>query len=232
MKYTINEHLAVELDKYGKVNILVDGEHFNQCSYILMTVPRQEAYKTTADSIDELKDRYSNENERNDDVIDNKTQFWAHCSNLQAWYEHDYDTRLLHSNLSFPLLKKLTELGDKTAQEKFADEIKRRVKSGYPSTVEYLLQEGYLHELDKKYVREIIPLIYKNIAPMVKLLYQKGMIVELCFIIHGYSLRAVHAWRKSGNKKLKGSFRKAHRTTWKAIKMQLKEFNNEHNETS
>jgi hypothetical protein len=41
-------------------------------------------------------------------------RFWAHCSNLETWGENNYDTRLIHSNLAFPLLKKLTEAGDQT----------------------------------------------------------------------------------------------------------------------
>ncbi len=36
-----------------------------------------------------------------------EVKFWGHSSNLQTWGEHDYDTRLLHRNLSFPLLKRL-----------------------------------------------------------------------------------------------------------------------------
>ncbi len=34
-------------------------------------------------------------------------EFFAHCSNLEAWINNDYNPHLLHSNLSVPLLKEL-----------------------------------------------------------------------------------------------------------------------------
>ncbi|GAG56050.1 unnamed protein product, partial [marine sediment metagenome] len=49
-------------------------------------------------------------------LITPEQEFWAHCSNLQTWAEHHYDTRLLHSNISFPLLRRLTEAGDPVAK--------------------------------------------------------------------------------------------------------------------
>ena len=53
--------------------------------------------------------------EQEHSLIDPETEFMGHCSNLQAWYEYDYDLRILHSSLSIPLLKKLAFLGDKKA---------------------------------------------------------------------------------------------------------------------
>ena len=55
--------------------------------------------------------------------MSSKTEFRANCSNLQAWVENGYDTRLLHRNLAFPLLKKLTNVGDLHAKKVFKDEI-------------------------------------------------------------------------------------------------------------
>ncbi|MFX1237046.1 MAG: hypothetical protein ACFFAS_03805 [Promethearchaeota archaeon] len=49
-------------------------------------------------------------------VIPPETEFLVHCSNLQAWVEHGYDARLIHSNLAFPLLKRLCEVGDPQAK--------------------------------------------------------------------------------------------------------------------
>ncbi len=46
-------------------------------------------------------------------------EFWGHCSNLQAWAEYGYDTRLLHPNLAFPLLEKLATVGDPIAKKVF-----------------------------------------------------------------------------------------------------------------
>ncbi|MHA1728786.1 MAG: hypothetical protein ACTSWY_08650 [Promethearchaeota archaeon] len=52
-----------------------------------------------------------------------KEAFWGHCSNLQVWVEHDYDTRFLHYSLSFPLLKELALAGDERARFKLREEI-------------------------------------------------------------------------------------------------------------
>ncbi len=82
--------------------------------------------------------------------IDPETEFWAHCSNLQAWHENEYDTRLLHSNLAFPLLKKLTEVGDPLARKMFKEEIALRLESGHPSVVIFLIAEKYIDFLDRK----------------------------------------------------------------------------------
>ncbi|MFX0139318.1 MAG: zinc ribbon domain-containing protein, partial [Candidatus Hodarchaeota archaeon] len=71
-------------------------------------------------------------------------EFWGHCSNIQAWVEHDYDTRILMSNISFPLLRELVKAGDPKAIKVFKEEIALRLESGYPSVVQYLLNQGYI----------------------------------------------------------------------------------------
>ena len=56
-------------------------------------------------------------------------EFKGHCSNLQVWVENNYDTSLLHKNLAFPLLKKLSSVGDPVAKEVLVQEIVERFKS-------------------------------------------------------------------------------------------------------
>ena len=79
-----------------------------------------------------------------------ETEFWAHCSNLQVWYENKYDTCLLHSELAFPLLKRLEEVGDLLAKRRFKEEIAKRFEDGYFPTIEFLLEEGYDEYLSRK----------------------------------------------------------------------------------
>ena len=88
--------------------------------------------------------------------IDVETEFWAHCSNLQVWAENNYNTRLLHSNLSFPLLKKLTEEGDLIARRRFKEEIGNRYFTGVESVQIYLEEEGYLEFLSKEEIRSFV----------------------------------------------------------------------------
>ena len=56
---------------------------------------------------------------------------YRNCSNLQAWVENKYDLRIIHTNLGFPLLKKLAEF-DKNALISLKEEIAFRVEEiGY-----------------------------------------------------------------------------------------------------
>ena len=76
---------------------------------------------------------------------------------MQVWYENNYDTRLLHSNFSFPLLKKLSEVGDLLAKKVFKYEIAQRFMNGSFTTRFYLYFQGYLEcccEFEYKYLLE------------------------------------------------------------------------------
>lgn len=83
-------------------------------------------------------------------------EFWGHCSNIQTWVEYDYDTRILMSNLSFPLLRELAKLGDLKAKKVYKEEIAQRLESGYPSVVQYLVNQGYIGEFSPFEFRTIL----------------------------------------------------------------------------
>lgn len=156
--FVLSRNLSLKLEKDQTV-IYVAGERFNQCKYILLSrkIDRLEDL-LSLDSIDELAGKLDNsmERKRNTIKISPETEFWAHCSNLQIWYENDYDSRLLHSNLAFPLLKKLTEVGDIKAQRVFKEEIAKRFESRYPAVVAYLIREKYYEFLPFDYLIDII----------------------------------------------------------------------------
>lgn len=104
------------------------------------------------ESIDDAAEQLDNSMEvyKKKFQIKPETEFWGYCSNIHAWAEHNYDTRLLHSNLSFPLLRKLTEVGDPIAQRVFREEIAKIYESGNPTVKKFLEQEGYLKFLSKE----------------------------------------------------------------------------------
>ena len=135
------------------MGIFVDGEQFNQCAALVFAIdPNITQSLDNIQSIDELSDVFEYEMEYDEmeyDEIPAEDEFWGHCSNIQAWAEHDYDTRLIHRNLAFPLLKRLTEAGDLTAKRVFKEEIAKRYSSGHPTVQEYLRKEGYLELLSK-----------------------------------------------------------------------------------
>ena len=125
-KFKINDYITLKLEN-KKTVIYIDGEEFQQCKYLLLTFPEREMdlldEVKSVDDAAEMLDR-SLERRREDNgmlqeeyKIPPEMEFWAHCSNLQAWAENDYDTRLLHSNLAFPLLRALTEVGDAVAKK-------------------------------------------------------------------------------------------------------------------
>jgi hypothetical protein len=146
--YEINDYLSVRYDRVrAHTYILINGKLFKQCSYLLFNLDTSnlEQYDEVG-SIDEMRDKYSHGNEGNRGAgeIDPEAEFWGHCSNLQAWYEHNYDTRILDSKLAFPLLKELAEAGDKKAKRVFKEEIAKRWESSYKPTQTFLREEGYL----------------------------------------------------------------------------------------
>jgi len=141
---------------------------FNQCKYLLFVNPKKTIPNNRIlNSIDEMAEAYVGKHEGNnkqfdlhikmEKQLDKTTEFWGHCSNLQAWYEHDFDTRLLRRNLAFPLLKKLVDVGEPKAIKVFKEEIAKRIiedKQGFLegittlSTQSYLITQGYLWIFD------------------------------------------------------------------------------------
>ncbi|MHA2283257.1 MAG: hypothetical protein ACXAC5_20640 [Promethearchaeota archaeon] len=153
LKFTINNFLELRLEE-GKTNIYVDNELFIQCKYLLIHVSIDEYEDCEGlNSIDEVIERLDKSLEfvnPKSNLISPEVQFWGHCSNLQAWYENNYDSSLIHSNLAFPLLKKLAEAGDILAIRVFKEEIVRRFDRGCITIVRFILYNGYLNFLDKE----------------------------------------------------------------------------------
>lgn len=158
LEFKVNKFLTLKLEN-GKTNIYVNGKIFNQCKFLLLDIPIDEVEEfIKIESIDEAEEKLNRSLEpivgyrRNNDIIPRETEFWAHCSSLQVWYENDYNTRLLHRNLAFSLLAELTEVGDSTAKKVFNEEIVKRFLSGHFKVMEYLFELDYLGELnDEEY---------------------------------------------------------------------------------
>ncbi len=152
-EFKINEHLTLKLNDKGETRIFVAGVDFRQCKYLLLNIPVQNLTDfEELKSIDEVALKLDNSLEHSDDHtqtvrIPPETEFWGHCSNLQVWYEHNYRTNLLHSNLAFPLLGRLAEVGDSKAKKIFKEEITRRYNTGVESVRKYLRKNNYLQRL-------------------------------------------------------------------------------------
>ena len=148
LEYKINEFITCKFQDGYRTNIFVNGEHFDHCKFLLIIDPQEHELQDDIDSIDEaaeiLSKKLETEVTLEDLDISHEEEFWAHCSNLQAWAEYGYDTRLLHSNLAFPLLKKLTEVGDPQAKKIFKDEVAYRFSSQFIPVIIFLIDGYYL----------------------------------------------------------------------------------------
>lgn len=172
IEFKINDYIVLKLED-SKTNIYISDKLFKQCKFLLLNIPinNVEAYDEIA-SIDEAEEQLDGILEDNNDKISLRpdVEFWAHCSSLQAWYENGYDSCLLHRNLAFPLLKKLTEVGDSHAIRMFKEEIMKRLNSNHPNVIKYLIEEHFIDYLDREDV--ITSLINLQEAEIILMLEQ------------------------------------------------------------
>ncbi|KKL56241.1 hypothetical protein LCGC14_2247380 [marine sediment metagenome] len=154
-EFKINKFITIKQEN-DKVNIYVNNKKFSQCKYLLINIPINQIQEfDEINSIDEAAELLDHALEGDEQQISIETEFWGHSSNLQAWAENNYDTRLLHSNLAFPLLKELYELGDLQAKKVFKEEIAKRLTCGYEPIITYLLEEGYLDYLSQDEIESL-----------------------------------------------------------------------------
>ena len=151
MEFIASDLISLKLEN-GKTSLYVNGKLFNQCKYLLLEIPEKKLNLfDELDSIDEISELLDKSNEfkntKKNFIVSPETEFWAHCSNLQAWAENGYDTRLLHRNLAFPLLKELSKTGDKLAIQRFKEEIARRYKYGNWTVRAFLFDGKYISYL-------------------------------------------------------------------------------------
>ncbi len=146
-EFKINNYLKLKLEG-GRTNIYVNNRLFRHCIYLLLNIPisKIEEYDEIR-SIDEATTKLDRTMERDHHKVPPETEFWGHCSNIQAWADNQYDTRILHRTLAFPLLKALVDAGDPIAKRKFKEEIAIRYATGHPTVISFLTQNGYLHYL-------------------------------------------------------------------------------------
>lgn len=159
-KFKVNKYLELKLEGDETV-IYVNGNKFGQCKFLLLNIPIDEITSLgEIESIDEAAEKLDNSLEpiRNKRInnIPPEVEFWGHCSNLQVWVESNYDTRLIHKNLAFHLLHKLSKAGDPVAKNMFKEEIVKRFLSGHPSVMGYLFENGFINylEIQKECIRD------------------------------------------------------------------------------
>ncbi|KKN36692.1 hypothetical protein LCGC14_0771060 [marine sediment metagenome] len=160
--FKINEYLTVKLEG-GQTVIYIADRPIRKCKFLLINIPVDEFRSfDEIQSIDEVAENLDRsleplrERKQFKYSIPPDVEFWGHSSNLQVWYENGYNTKLLHSNLAFPLLRELTRAGDTQARKNFKEEIAKRYNNGGENLQKFLRSEHYLDHLS---IEEFLGLI-------------------------------------------------------------------------
>jgi len=164
--FKINEYITLKLEN-DDTHIYVNDKIFLQCKYLLINIYPEQLKENnkiikSVDDVAELLDHSLEDPFYRNFIISPEQGFMAHCSNIQAWVECDYDTRILHSNISFPLLKKLVEVGDIKAKKVFKEEIAKRFVEGNKNTRRLLNDGGYLNYLDIEEIVTILKIVLEK----------------------------------------------------------------------
>ena len=178
-EFKVNEYITLRLENQ-KTIIYIKEVLFQQCKFLLINIPVEEiSIFNKIESIDEaaeLLDQSLHEMDSYHYNISPDVEFWAHCSNLQVWAENEYDTRILHRNLAFSLLKKLSESGDPLAKKRYKEEIAERFVHGSIKIQYFLEEEGYLEDLSRE---ELLSLIKdSDIITKLGMLFGKPLIIN------------------------------------------------------
>lgn len=153
-EFKISDLITLKLEKtyFEKRTVIwIAGKPFTMCLYLLLVVP-QKIIDENVESIDEAAEIYSyalgDRRILAEDIgLTPEQEFIGHCSNIQAWYEHSYDVRMLHSNLSFSLLKELCIEGDEIARKRYYEQLLDRFYRGTAKIREFLYDNDYFDDL-------------------------------------------------------------------------------------
>ena len=89
-------------------------------------------------------------------MISPEEEFMGHCSNIQAFFENGLNTDILHTNIAFPLLKKLVDQNFEPARRVFKQEIAVRFNEGTQNSRYFLNSGGYLNYLNEEEKQALI----------------------------------------------------------------------------
>jgi len=151
--FKINE--LVDLRLIGnRTHLFVNNKQLIICTFLLINIPRDRVHDSDEiKSIDEAAELLDKSLETTPPYyykITPEEEFRAHCSNIQAFFENGLNTNILHTNIAFPLLKKLVQQGYQPAQKVFKEEIAIRFNEGTFNSRRFLFLGGYLNYLNKE----------------------------------------------------------------------------------
>ena len=181
--YILNDYLKLKYEN-GQSNVYVEDNYFRQCAYLLINIAKDEIEDfDEIVSIDDVENKLSHElhgvsniqRKKKNYGIDPKQEFIAHCSNMQAWVENDYNTQILHRTIAFPLLKKLVEVGDPKAKRAYKEELAHRLESNELNVVLFLIKNKNLKDLNEEELEMIIDNMKPGIGKILIQEYAKNL---------------------------------------------------------
>jgi len=194
--YILNNYLKLKYEA-GKTNIYINDKYFRMCTYLLLNIPKEDIrdYDDIV-SIDEAEEvlshklhGISNPKTKSQKFnINPKEEFIAHCSNLQAWVENDYNTQILHRTLAFPILKELVNAGDPKAKRAYKEELAYRLEANELGVGIFLIQNGYLYDLTDDELEIIVNNLKPGIGKVFLQEYAKERKIPYNFIVKKLAL--------------------------------------------
>ena len=147
--FKINDLVDLRLIN-NKTYIYIKNKPFIICAHLLINIPverihRYDEIKSIDETVELLKST-----ERMQYMISPEEEFMGHSSNIQAFFENELNTDILHTNIAFPLLRKLVELKYEPARRVFKEEIVIRFNEGTKSSRYFLNSGGYLDYLNEE----------------------------------------------------------------------------------
>jgi hypothetical protein len=147
--FKINDLVDLRLIN-NKTHIYIKNKPFIICAHLLINIPLNDIQRyDKVGSIDQVIES-SRSTEYFQCNITPDEEFMGHCSNIQAFFESGLNTDILHTNIAFPLLKKLVKLKFEPARRVFKEEIAIRFNEGTYNSRLFLRSGGYLNYLNKE----------------------------------------------------------------------------------
>lgn len=141
-KIELNDYIAIGLE-YNKILIYIQEERFQELEYSFLN----KILNACKVQLEEVKKQVKIVENLHKLELDNEN-FIKFLIILKLWIKNNYDTEILVYDFSFPLLKKLVEVGDPLAKKVFINEILKNLWGADPLVVRYLINEKYDHYVD------------------------------------------------------------------------------------
>ena len=105
IEFTVNNFLSLKLEA-SETYIYIMGKFFSEYRHFYSDRYRKKRSIQSQDRSARIKERKRKKGtEKIKTRIERETEFKRYCSEMQTWFEHDYDTRKLDCILAFLLLK-------------------------------------------------------------------------------------------------------------------------------